>query len=393
MNSILRAGLLLALAGSTSAAYAQGTGGSTAAPKQVTSGVTPSLTTDIPGTATAAPATAASTTPAPATPAAAPAAAPAAGATTGPSMVDRSTAAQPAAATPATAKPALPQPPAAAQPLPAIPLSAKQRAALQPDYDLFQAAFAGETWRIRELLAKGAHVNAADWKYGFTPLMWAARKGNLGAVRYLIKRGANVNARSKPGVRLVFDDTVKTRDMGNGMYFYTYLQAEQGGVGALDVAAASGWGMTARELLANGAKVNAASPDGSTALMASAIRNDLPTLKLMLSHGAKVDAVDIYGRDALWLASFRGNDAIIRELLARGAKPAPDGKGLWPGEVAKLMGNKSTAALLARPERLAKAAGPKTNMAANNVGRHAPSADPAMTNPALAGDGGIVILN
>jgi ankyrin repeat protein len=273
-------------------------------------------------------------------------------------------------------------------------LTASQIAALKPDYDLFQAAYAGDTPRVRALLKKGAHVNAADWQYGFTPLMWAAKKGNLGAVRYLLAHGAKVNMRSKPGVRVIFDDSVKTKDLGNGMMYQTALVANQGDLGALDIAAASGWGMTARELIAHGADVNATDPEGSTAIMAAAYHNDLATIKAMLAHGANVNAVDHFGRGALWIAAWRVNEIVTRELLARGAKPAPDVNGVWPSDAARLMGYKNVVALLARPERLAKATKPKANaIAGNTAGTGGPMADKAMTRPSLSGNGGIIILN
>ncbi len=51
---------------------------------------------------------------------------------------------------------------------------------------------------LRQLLDRGANVNVRD-KSGVTPLMQAARVGNLAGVKALLKRGAEVNARDNKG--------------------------------------------------------------------------------------------------------------------------------------------------------------------------------------------------
>ena len=58
---------------------------------------------------------------------------------------------------------------------------------------LIEAAAAGDTARVRELLAAGAGVDARDAE-GATALMRAARAGRLDAVRALVDAGADVNA-------------------------------------------------------------------------------------------------------------------------------------------------------------------------------------------------------
>jgi hypothetical protein len=66
------------------------------------------------------------------------------------------------------------------------------------DEELFEAVMDGDTARVRELLRKGANVNARD-ENGTTPLHWAAFLGHVDVVRLLLERGAEVNARSKGG--------------------------------------------------------------------------------------------------------------------------------------------------------------------------------------------------
>ncbi|HEX8552973.1 MAG TPA: ankyrin repeat domain-containing protein [Abditibacteriaceae bacterium] len=328
MNNFFRAGLYLALTTATSISFAQGMGGTTAAANGVSGGATNTSRFE--------------------------------------------TVAPPAAQ------------PTSPQRIQTPSLSPVERAKQQRDLDLINAAFAGETWRIRELLAKGANVNAADWQYGFTPLMWAARNGHVGAVRYLLQRGAKVNAKSKVGVRLTFLTTSQQTTINSGEPTLT-LVSESGGVSALMAAAASGWGMAARELIARGADVNLENPDGDTVLMATAFHGDLQTTQALLAKGAKPNAVDKYGRSALWLAAMRGHESIVREMLRRGAKPSADKAGLWPSDAASTMGFKTVAALLARAERAPRAALRRgTTENATSV----PTPDRAMTGP-----NGIVILN
>ena len=267
---------------------------------------------------------------------------------------------------------------------------------MRRDLDLMNAAFTGDTARVRELVGKGANVNAADGGYGFTPLMWAARNGHVGAVRYLLGRGAKINARSKTGVRLVFDARTPTVTYETGSTLNLMLVSERGGVSALAIATANGWGMAARELIRRGADVNLSSPDGDTPLMAAAFNGDVETMKALLARGAKINALDVYGHSALWLAALRGQETAARELLVRGAKPSPDSGGTWPSDAAKAMQMKGVAILLARAERGPRAAmkkGVRTPVenreeSRDNVNRGVPTADRAMT-----GEGGIIVLN
>ena len=61
------------------------------------------------------------------------------------------------------------------------------------DSELLEAARKGDARRVRELLDKGANVNARD-EYGLAPLHVAAFNGQLDVARLLIDRGADVNA-------------------------------------------------------------------------------------------------------------------------------------------------------------------------------------------------------
>ena len=113
-------------------------------------------------------------------------------------------------------------------------------AALPPtDAAFVELCKAGDAEAVRQALAEGANVHAAD-AFGRTTLMWAAHHGHLEAAEILLAAGARVNATT-----------------GNG---YT----------ALMKAAESGNAALVERLLSAGAEVNAKNRYGRTALMQGA---------------------------------------------------------------------------------------------------------------------------
>ena len=76
-----------------------------------------------------------------------------------------------------------------------------------------------------------------------------------------------------------------------------------------------------RALLAQGTPVDAAQPDGATALHWAAHRDDLPIAELLIGAGADADAANELGVAPLSLACVNGSAAMVRMLLAGGADP------------------------------------------------------------------------
>jgi len=76
-----------------------------------------------------------------------------------------------------------------------------------------------------------------------------------------------------------------------------------------------------RRLLTQQADVNAAQPDGATALHWAVYRDDLVTVDQLLKARANVKAANQYGATPLSLAAESGKAAIVQRLLDAGADP------------------------------------------------------------------------
>jgi ankyrin repeat protein len=109
-----------------------------------------------------------------------------------------------------------------------------------------------------------------------------------------------------------------------------------------------------RVLIQKKADVNAAEPDGTTALHWAAYNNDLDCVDLLLHSGANPNQANDLGATPLWNASQNGSLAIVKRLLEAGANPnAALLSGETPLMVAARSGYPETAELL-----LAKGANP-----------------------------------
>ena len=85
----------------------------------------------------------------------------------------------------------------------------------------------------------------------------------------------------------------------------------------------------ARSLVEQHVNVNAAQPDGTTALAWAANRDDLETAGLLIDAGAKVNAANEYGVTPLSLACTNRSAGMVERLLKAGADP---NAALWTGE-------------------------------------------------------------
>jgi ankyrin len=177
------------------------------------------------------------------------------------------------------------------------------------------AARTGSANIIKTLVAHGADVNQTEPGHGETALMWAVASQHPDTVKTLVEVGANVQARSvvrnrrvQVGQRFSDHDARTTAYMDLGGFTPLLFAARQGDV------------ESAKVLLAAGANVNDTSASGTSALVVAAHSAQRALALLLLDKGANPNAAD-GGYTALHAAVLRGDLELARALLAHGANP------------------------------------------------------------------------
>lgn len=183
---------------------------------------------------------------------------------------------------------------------------------------LMACARTGAAEAIQALLTRGARVNARERAHLQTALMWAAAERHSDAVRVLIEGGADVTARS--AIRHVFvsagfEPTAPDSDKQRSIF-----EVDFGGYTPLLFAARSGDVASARFLLAAGANANDGAPDGTSALVVAVLSGHRELAQLLLESGADPNAAGA-GYTPLHAAVLQGDPAVVGALLARGANP------------------------------------------------------------------------
>lgn len=180
---------------------------------------------------------------------------------------------------------------------------------------LMTASRTGGAEAVRALLAHGADVNGREPIHGETALMWAVAYQHPTVVRTLIEAGGNIEARSAVRHRRI---QVGMRFSDHDARTTAY--ADLGGFTPLLFAARHGDVESATLLLAAGANVNDASPFGQSALVVAAHSGHGAFAAFLLDKGADPNA-DAGGCTALHAAVLRGDATLLKTLLARGANP------------------------------------------------------------------------
>jgi ankyrin repeat protein len=141
---------------------------------------------------------------------------------------------------------------------------------------------------IRELLAKGTDVNAAQVD-GMTALHWAVNNDDAEMAGLLVRSRANVNATNRYGVP------------------------------PLSIACTNGNVALVRLLLDAGADANAVLPGGETVLMTAARVGSLEAVKALLARGANPNAQERRDQTALMWAAAEGHATVVRALIEAGS--------------------------------------------------------------------------
>ena len=193
---------------------------------------------------------------------------------------------------------------------------------LSGETTVMTAAQSGNAEVVKALLAAGVAPDVSVSR-GQTALMWAANRGYAGVVAALIEHGADVHARS-----LVREQYVKSEKEQDSHPAYKYW-IEQGGNTPLMFAARSGDLRSAQLLVQAGADVNALSAFGTSPAIMAVHGGNAELLNYLLQSGADPES-GASGQTALHVAVLRGNLAAVRALIDHGAdletaleKPTP----------------------------------------------------------------------
>ena len=211
-------------------------------------------------------------------------------------------------------------------------------------FSLNDSMLSGVSQRVRAALAAGSgasapragsnvflNVNATSGSLRLTPLMRAARDGNMGHVRILLRAGADptqVDDREYDALMYAVRDghhavcevlllALKRRVARAGLRGYTFQNRHR--LSHMLYAALSGHAGCVTVLARFGSRVDVGDNNGFTPLMAAASNNHPDVATLLLSLGAQVDLCDRRGLSALSWAVRSGTAKCVRVLLSHGA--------------------------------------------------------------------------
>ena len=185
---------------------------------------------------------------------------------------------------------------------------ADPNAALTPSGDtaLMMAARTGKTDAVRVLVEAGAGVNARESWGGTTPLMWAASEGHGDAAKLLIASGADVNARSHY-VAAANGRGFEGRTPIASRTDPSVAEFASGWLTPLMLAAREGDVELARILLDAGADINAVAGDGKTALATAIFNGNYDVASFLVDRKADVNLADAQRFTPLFFAVDRRN--------------------------------------------------------------------------------------
>ncbi len=180
---------------------------------------------------------------------------------------------------------------------------------------LMTCARTGEPKAVKALLVHGADPRAKEPEHDQTALMWAAAEGHPEVVGLLIEFGAEIRARSRIYIQTVVNE--QTQRAGREELNY---DVPRGGSTPLLFAARNGDVESAKLLLAAGADANDSLPDGTSALVVAAHSGQGNVAAVLLDKGADPNARRS-GYTALHAAVLRSDLYLVKALLEHHADP------------------------------------------------------------------------
>ncbi|XP_060051700.1 ankyrin repeat, SAM and basic leucine zipper domain-containing protein 1 isoform X2 [Erinaceus europaeus] len=172
-----------------------------------------------------------------------------------------------------------------------------------------KALTTGDISLVQELLDSGISVDTS-FRYGWTPLMYAANVANVEMVQVLLDRGANASFSKDKQTILISACSARG--------------TEQQILKCVDL------------LLSRNADPNMACRRLMTPVMYAARNGHPQVVALLVAHGADVNAQDENGYTALTWAARQGHKHVVLKLLELGANKMIQTKdGKTPSEIAK----------------------------------------------------------
>ena len=189
---------------------------------------------------------------------------------------------------------------------------------------LMTCARTGNVQAVKLLLAGGADVQGKETQRGQTALMWAAAENHAEVVEALVAAGADLQARTKSdaglssvGARPASDRAPRRAGMESAGYTPLMFAARRGAMDA------------SRVLLDNGAKVNDVADDDWTPLLVATHQGRWELAHFLLARGAdpNVDGgtgfLPLHWASGAWENGLYGADGARRDDYRRGASIGP----------------------------------------------------------------------
>ena len=176
------------------------------------------------------------------------------------------------------------------------------------------ASRTGSADAVRQLLARGADANAKERSRGQTALMWAVAQGHHDVIDVLLAHGADVNARSRVRPRMMHAEAT------NGSQYDQGVVWNRGGYTPILFAARHGDVEAARRLVGADADIDDTAPTGASAVVVAAHSGHADFARFALGAGADPNDIGA-GYTPLHAAILRGDQEMATTLLAAGADP------------------------------------------------------------------------
>lgn len=184
--------------------------------------------------------------------------------------------------------------------------------------DLINSAKSANIVKIKQLLSKGANVDARD-KSGKTPLYWTCYLGHEEAATLLLDEKADANIRDKTRSTALIEASREGRVKMVRLLLdkREVFKADYKGSLADVLAAAKGRGAElVKPLRAKKIEIDAADYRGNTALMWAATLGYAKVVALLLSKGADPGIRNSSGMTALDMAEKKGRSEVIDVLTS-----------------------------------------------------------------------------